>query len=334
MARRRAAHQFNLIAGFIYAQVITAMVETGLLDYLAQDVRSIEDIAAHCQFSHAAADRLMRAARSLQLVESPVDNGWTLGMAGAPLSSNDGAIAMIRHHHLLYQDLADPLALLRDDRQAETNLSAFWTYAAKDNDARSAADYSALMAATQPMVCEQIVDGYRFDKHQRMLDIGGGSGAFAAAVHHVAPDLGLGIFDLPDVMPSTHDRLAAMGLTDSVTAHAGSFKTDPLPSGYDLITLIRILHDHDDAVIMPLLAKIHAALPVNGRLLIVEPMAETRGAEAMGDGYFGLYLWAMRSGRPRSATENTQMLKNAGFSKVRNIKTAQPLITKALVADK
>lgn len=339
IARQRAAQQFDLIAGFIYSQIIVAVIEADLLEYLADDLRSLEDIAGHCDLSHAATDRLLRAAKALQIVEEPVKNAWTLGMAGAPLSSNHGAIAMIRHHHLLYRDLADPLALLRDNRQAETHLSAFWTYAAKDKQEdngkpRSAADYSELMAATQPMVCEQIIGSYDFTRHSRMLDIGGGSGAFAAAVSAVAPDLALGIFDLPDVMPSTQQRLAAMGLAQHVTTHPGSFKTDALPQGYDLITLIRILHDHDDVVVAPLLAKIHSALPSGGRLLIVEPMAQTRGAESMGDGYFGFYLWAMRSGRPRSAAENRQMLINAGFSSISEIKTAQPLITKAMVANK
>ncbi|MEO1045519.1 MAG: methyltransferase [Pseudomonadota bacterium] len=338
-ARRRAAEQFNLINGFVYSQVIGAIVETGLFDYLADTIRPLDDIAAHCSLSRAAADRLMRAARTIELVESPIPNGWTLGVAGAPLSSNPGALAMARHHQLLYEDITDLLALLRDDRKSETRLSAFWTYAAKeetneDGKPHSAAEYSELMAATQPMVAQQIINRYAFSRHGRMLDIGGGSGAFAATVAEVAPDLELGIADLPDVMPSTEARLAELGLRDRVQLHPGSFKTDPLPSGYDLITLVRILHDHDDTVITPLLAKIHAALPVGGRLLIVEPMAETRGAEGMGDGYFGLYLWAMRSGRPRSFTENRQMLKNAGFSRVTEIKTAQPIITRAMVADK
>ncbi|MEM1132896.1 MAG: methyltransferase [Pseudomonadota bacterium] len=338
-ARRKAAQQFNLINGFIYSQIIGTVVETGLLEFLSDGVHSLEDVAAHCDLSHHAADRLLRAARSLELVESPIPGGWTLGVAGAPLSSNEGAKAMARHRDMIYRDITDLLDLLRDDRQSPTRLSNFWSYAARD-DAQtgaasdSASDYSALMAATQPMVAEQIVHRYGFGKHQRMLDIGGGSGAFAAAVAEVAPQLDIGIFDLPEVMPSTAERLASLGLEDRITAHPGSFITDALPSGYDLITLNRILHDHDDPIVTALLAKIQASLPSNGRLLIIEPMAETRGAEPMGDGYFGLYLWAMRSGRPRSLKEYRQMLKNAGFSRVKEIKTAQPLIAKAVVADK
>ncbi|WOE74515.1 methyltransferase [Alterisphingorhabdus coralli] len=334
-ARRKAAAQFNLINGFIYSQIIGVVVETGLLEFLSDGIHSLEEVAGHCGLSHHAADRLLRAARSLELVESPVAGGWSLGVAGAPLSSNEGAKAMARHRDMIYRDITDLLDLLRDDRRSPTRLSNFWSYAAQDEaEPNSASDYSALMAATQPMVAEQIVHRYGFGRHSKMLDIGGGSGAFAAAVAEVAPQLDIGIFDLPEVMPSTAERLAALGLEERITAHPGSFITDALPSGYDLITLNRILHDHDDPIVTALLAKIQASLPANGRLLIIEPMAETRGAEPMGDGYFGLYLWAMRSGRPRSLKEYRQMLKNAGFSRSKEIKTSQPLITKAIVADK
>jgi len=63
-------------------------------------------------------------------------------------------------------------------------------------------------------------------------------------------------------------------------------------------------------------------------------MAGTRGAEPMGDAYFGFYLWAMGSGRPRSVRENRQMLEKAGFSIIRELRTDLPIIAKALVAVK
>ena len=42
------------------------------------------------------------------------------------------------------------------------------------------------------------------------------------------------------------------------------------------------------------------ALPADGTLLLAEPMAGSRGAEPVGDAYFGFYLLAMGSGRPRT----------------------------------
>lgn len=330
IARRRAAAQFDLVAGFVYSQILAAFVELHLIDFLNGCLRSFDEIAEFSGLQHDAADRLLRAGQSLQLVESPQAGLWTLGEAGAPLSANEGAMAMIHHHHLLYRDLAEPMALLQADRRHETALSAYWTYASKGDGHVGAAGYSALMAATQPMVSQQIIDAYDFSAHLRMLDIGGGSGFFLRAIGAVAPELQLGIFDLPEVIVETKKSLA----NETVEFHTGSFKETALPEGYDLITLVRILHDHDDDVAQKLLSKICDSLPPRGRLLIVEPMAESAGAERMGDAYFGLYLWAMGSGRPRSVATIKKMLENAGFSTAKTVPTGLPIITSAIVAIK
>jgi demethylspheroidene O-methyltransferase len=327
IARQRAAAQFDLVAGFVYSQILTVFAELELIPFLNGHLRSFDDIAKFSGLERDATDRLLRAGQALQLVESPQAGLWALGEAGAPLSANEGAIAMIRHHNLLYHDLAEPLALLKAGRRKETALSAYWTYASKDRSDAGATGYSALMAATQPMVSQQIIDAYDFSAHRRMLDIGGGSGAFVRAIGDVAPSLQLGIFDLPEV-------IAEADVTNAIDLHAGSFKETALPQGYDLVTIVRILHDHDDDVVQTLLSKIHESMPQRGRLLIVEPMAESDGAERMGDAYFGLYLWAMGSGRPRSMTAIASMLKNAGFDRTKPVPTALPVITSAIVAIK
>ncbi|MGA1342917.1 MAG: methyltransferase, partial [Hyphomonas sp.] len=66
--------------------------------------------------------------------------------------------------------------------------------------------------------------------------------------------------------------------------------------------------------------------------LIAEPMAGIRGAEAMADAYFGLYLWAMGRGRPRRAEELAALLEEAGFNQIRHLRTAQPLLVSAIIA--
>ncbi len=381
IARRKAAAQFDLVAGFIYSQILLAHVQSGLIGFLTGGLRSFDEISAflaqhpvspnrhaepvsapmeqgrdsapwtlkHVQgdeegqssakfgpLGSEAVSRLLRAGASLHLTESPQPGFWTLGEAGAALSVNAGAMAMIRHHPLLYRDLVDPLALLAKGRSEETALSAFWSYASRDSDRAGSAtlDYSALMAATQPMVAGQALDAYDFSRHRHMLDIGGGSGGFTQQVMAAAPDLHFGIFDLPEVIDGAESRLAAAVAQGRVTFHRGSFKTDALPHGYDLITMCRIAHDHDDDVVAALLAAIHAALPANGHLLIIEPLAETASATRMGDAYFGLYLWAMGSGQPRSESRLRAMLAEAGFSHVKAAKTGLPIITSLLVASR
>jgi demethylspheroidene O-methyltransferase len=52
----------------------------------------------------------------------------------------------------------------------------------------------------------------------------------------------------------------------------------------------------------------------------------------MGHAYFGLYLWAMGSGKPRSPERLRAMLKEAGFETCREYPTRRPLMVRALVA--
>lgn len=338
-ARHHANEMFRVITGFVYTKTLTAAVDLGIIATLAEAPASTTALAAAGQLPLSAMQRLLAAAQSIDLVEPLPGDRWTLGQRGAALARNQGALAMIEHHKLFYDDLADPVAALRRGRGGG-KLAAFWTYAeaAGRGDPASASDsgteaYSQLMAASQPMVAQQLLDAYDFGRHRRLLDIGGGHGAFVAEVASRHPQLQLALFDLPPVAAIAGAVLAARGLV-GIKAHGGSFRDDPLPVGHDLITLVRILHDHDDAVVSALLARVHAALPPGGTLLIGEPMAGTPGAQAMGDAYFGLYLWAMGSGRPRTADAYRDLLQAAGFRRVRELETGVPMVTRLLVASR
>lgn len=341
-ARRHANAMFGVITGFVYTKTLTATVDLGIIAALLKAPESTARLAEIAGLEVAAVERLLAAAQSIDLVEPLPGDRWTLGQRGAALATNPGALAMIEHHKLFYADLADPVAMLRRGRGGG-ELAAFWTYAeaagkglpAAANDAGVQA-YSALMAASQPMVAEQVLEAHDFSRARSLLDIGGGHGAFVAEVAARHPGLALAVFDLPPVAERALVVLAERGL-GRVAVHGGSFRDDPLPVGTDggaadLMTLVRILHDHDDAVVAALLKKVHAALPAGGTLLVAEPMAGTPGAEAMGDAYFGLYLWAMGSGRPRTAQAYAAMLRAAGFSAVREVRTGLPMVTRLLVA--
>lgn len=344
VSQRHAASMFAVITGFVYTKTLTAMVDLGLLARLARAPATTDALAAEAALESAAMARLLAAAAAIDLVERlPADSQgrprWTLGQRGAALVHNQGALAMIEHHKIFYDDLADPVAMLRRGRGGG-KLAAFWSYAEAAGrgepasaSAPGTAAYSALMAASQPMVAEQVLESYDLGKHKRLLDVGGGHGAFVAEVAARHPGLGLALFDLPPVAASARAVLDARGL-GAVEAHGGSFRDDALPGGFDIITLVRILHDHDDAVVAALLAKAHDALPPGGTLLITEPMAETPGAEAMGDAYFGLYLWAMGSGRPRSFAAYQALLAAAGFARIREVPTPLPMVTRLITARK
>ena len=116
-------------------------------------------------------------------------------------------------------------------------------------------------------------------------------------------------------------------------AKGGDFFSGPLPAGADIISLVRILHDHDDDKALLLLRNVRSALQPGQKIMVAEPMAGTKGAEKAGDAYFGFYLMAMRSGRPRTEAELREFLERTGFGRTRKYATSNPLLTQVLVAD-
>ncbi len=339
LARKSARDLFDICAGFVYSQVLFACVRLNLFAILAEGPQTAAGLAARLDLPPDSAIRLLRAGAALGLFAERSGGRFALGQLGAAMLGNPGIAAMVEHHAMLYADLADPVALLRQGGGrggAKTALGGFWPYAVEADpkalDADSVGPYTALMAASQPMVSAEVLAAYPLGAHRCVLDVGGGNGAFLSAVAAKAPHLRLMLFDLPAVAERARERFATLGLSDRASFHGGSFLADPLPTGADLVTLVRIVHDHDDGSVLTLLRAIRRALPPDGTLLIAEPLSGTRGAEPVGDAYFGLYLLAMGSGRPRTAPELSRLLQEAGFARIRTIPTHTPLIASLITA--
>lgn len=334
-ARAEARALFDLCAGFIYSQVLLSCVRLRLFDSLAEGPLAEPVLAARARMSPEAMARLVDAAVSLRLLRRRGVE-VALGPLGAAMVGNPGLAAMIEHHALVYRDLADPVALLRGE-QAPAALAAYWPYAADGPhavlDDAAVAPYTALMAATQPLVSAEVLGAYDFGPHRCLLDVGGGDGSFLAAVGSRYPKLRLQLFDLPAVAARAAQRFAGSGLSSRAAAMGGDFLADPLPRGADIISLVRVIHDHDEARVASILRAVRAALPPAGRVLIAEPLADTPGAEPIGASYFGFYLLAMGRGRARSVAALTELLEGAGFVRVRQVRTNTPLVTGLIAAE-
>lgn len=326
IARSRASQLFDLCAGFVFSQALHAAVKLRLFDILAEGPLTREALGRRLDLPPEATRALLDATCGLRLVERR-GASFGLGPLGAAMLAAPGVSAMVEHHALLYGDLADPVRLLRDPAPT-TALGGYWPYAQSQDgrhDAGDAGPYTALMAASQAMVAAEVIAAVPLRRHARLLDVGGGDGTFLAAVARAAPDLKLMLFDLPEVAARAERSFRRDGLGGRATAHGGDFHGDALPSGADIVTLVRIVHDHDDDAVCALLGRIRNALPPGGRLVIAEPMRAASGRDSVA-AYFALYLHAMGSGRPRTPAEIAELCSAAGFARVRRVRTRAPLI--------
>ncbi len=336
ITRRRAAQLFEVMAGFVHSQVLLACVRLNLFEMLRDQPRTLDQLAQHARMSAPAMQRLLQSAVAIRLIERRGESSYGLGALGAPVAADPGLRLMIEHNAVLFDDMRDPLALLRDEMQP--HMQAYWPYMNGDNpqgwEAEKVARYSELMSASQRFVIEELLASYDFSMHRQVLDIGGGKGGWVLSLAQKVPSLKLHLMDLPPVAALAAERMAKAGVSDRVTVHGGSFISNALPTGIDLVTLVRVAHDHPDAVVKALLTKIYQMLPSGGRLLLAEPMAQPPGEQPVGDAYFHFYLLAMGSGRLRSPQELRHLMLDAGFDTVEPISNPMPLHTRLLLGQK
>jgi demethylspheroidene O-methyltransferase len=327
IARAEGEALFEVVSGFVRSQALLALVELRILHRLAA---APETTARLAQLTGVPVDRMVvlcQAGAALKLLRHKRDH-WHLTTRGAAFLTVPGLEAMVLHHPVLYRDLADPAAFFRGETDPE--LAGFWPYvfgAGGAADPGLATRYSALMADSQALVAEDTLQLVNLRGAGHLMDVGGGTGAFLAAVGQACPGLRRTLFDLPAVVAGAGARLGA-----GVTIHPGSFRDDPLPQGADAISLVRVLYDHADDTVAALLAKVRQALPPGGRLIISEPMSGGARPDPATDVYFAVYTLAMGTGRTRSAAAISALCRSAGFDCPDRARTLRPFVTSVIEA--
>lgn len=335
MVRREGGALMDLVAGFVQSQAMAALVELRVIETLMDGPQGAAPLAGAHDIPERRMQALLQAGAAMGLLKRRRDGRFSVTTRGAALTGVPGLLPMIRHHGAFYRDMGDPVALLRGE--AETELAQVWPYVFGGGEGvapATARAYSDLMTQSQGLVAEDTLRLVSLKGVRRLLDVGGGAGAFLRAAAAKVPELDLMLLDLPQVIDEARHQMTAAGFEARTTFHAGSFREGPLPRGADAISLIRVLYDHEDATVRDLLAKCFAALPPAGRLIVSEPMSGGARPDRATDVYFAFYCMAMRTGRTRSAAEIAALLREAGFETPERPKCLRPYVTTALVARK
>ncbi len=151
----------------------------------------------------------------------------------------------------------------------------------------------------------------------RMLDLGGGSGAYSINVVQAYPEMTAVVLDLPPVVEVTKEFLESNNVADRVTTIGGDFTKTNFPTDCDVIVMASNLPIYDSAVIASIVAKAHAALLPGGEMhLIGEMLTEDR------TGPVDAAMWGMNEllcggrGRAHTTSECVEYFEQAGFGQV------------------
>ena len=156
----------------------------------------------------------------------------------------------------------------------------------------------------------------------RVLDVGGGSGAFAVAFVRARRGVTATVFDLPEVLPLTERYVRAEGLLEQIEFVAGDYTTDELPGGYDLVFLSAIIHSNSPDQNRTLLRKCARALNPKGHLVVQDFIMDENRTDPPAGALFALnMLVGTAAGDTYRESEIREWMKEAGLSDIDKVET-------------
>jgi (2Fe-2S) ferredoxin/SAM-dependent methyltransferase len=155
---------------------------------------------------------------------------------------------------------------------------------------------------------------------RRILDLGGGSGAYSIAFAKACPELECEILDVPEVVPLTADYVSKAGVSAQVNIRAGDMLRDDFGSGYDIIMLNAICHMFSAEQNADIFRRARQALAPNGRLSVQDFILNPDKTGPQHAALFSLnMLVSTDGGASYSESEYTGWMKAAGFDAVHRI---------------
>ncbi|MFO1086064.1 MAG: methyltransferase [Reyranellaceae bacterium] len=194
----------------------------------------------------------------------------------------------------------------------ENRLGAYESFTVEDARRYHAATYSIGMGAAR--LFSRSVD---LTGRKRLLDLGGGSGAYSIVATKTYPGLRAIVLDLPPVTVVANEYIAANGAADRVTTLPGDFTRTPFPQGVDVVVMASNLPQYEPDLIRLVVAKAFAALEPGGEMhLIGETLHDDRR------GPLSAALWGLNeavygsTGQAHTESEVKGYLEGAGFRDV------------------
>ena len=160
---------------------------------------------------------------------------------------------------------------------------------------------------------------------RRVLDLGGGSGAYSIAFAKAGPEVQCEVLDLPEVVSLTAEYVGQAGVSARVSVRAGDMLRDDFGSGYDVIMLNAICHMFSEEQNRDIFRRAHQALALNGRLVVQDFILNPEKTAPQHAALFSLnMLVATDGGASYSELEYARWMKAAGFTEVCRINLPGP----------
>jgi len=318
-------HMFQMITGFWVTQIVHGAAVADYAEHLRGGPLPADELAARSSMNPSAVFRHLRACASLGLVTHDGD-----AFASTPL------LDTLRRDHpqsLRGFALSQPApghwrpwgqfvdALRSGERQTVTTLGAeifdYFTRTPSEADA-----FTEAMEGLTTTVAQEVARILDFERVERVVDVGGASGALLVPLLEANPGLEATLFDLPNIIEGE----AFAGIPEPIRQRLDKVGGDffrGVPAA-DFYLLKWILHDWDDERCLTILRNCRKAIAPGGRIAIVEFVMGSPGESSVA-ALMDLNMLVMLTGRERSFAEYGKLLAEAGFGDVAITATVTPM---------
>lgn len=146
-----------------------------------------------------------------------------------------------------------------------------------------------------------------------VLDVGGGSGIYAATMMAANPTLRGVVLEQPPVDAITRSEIARHGLSDRIEVQSGDMFAGAWPEGHDVVLLSNVLHDWDFPEVRRLLEKAFSTLPLGGLLVIHEAFLHDDKTGPLPVAEYSALLMNITQGKCYTPGEYGAVLEELGF---------------------
>ena len=319
----------ELLNGFRKSKVMFAGITLGVFDALAAAPKPLAALAAELAADPGALDQLLGACVHLGLLEQ-TPHGYANTPAAATYLTADSPRRMLGYatysDRILYK-MWDHLADAVREGGHRWKQAFGWDrpiFASMFADEAQKREFLFGMHGFGQISSPVVVNSVDLSGYATFADLGAATGHLTVAALRRWPNLRGVVFDLPEALPLAKEVAGATDVAGRITYAGGDFFSDPLPPA-DVYALGRILHDWTEAKIRTLLARVYAALPSGGAVLIAEKLLDDSKA---GPGWAvlqSLNMLIATEGKERTLGEYEALLTAAGFRDVTGVRTGAPV---------
>lgn len=305
----------RLVNGYQTTQAIHVAAVLGIADLLADGPRSCDDLAAASGAHPGALYRLLRALSGVGVFREEEHHHFALTDLGACLRSDapepvGGWAAFVGepYHWQAWGALLHSVQTGENAFRHVHNVDS-WTFRAHHPEL--SASFDRAMSSLSRQVVTAVLDAYDFSAFRRVVDVGGGNGAFLAPILARYPAMRGVLFDQPHVVSGAGPILEAAGVAARCEVVAGSF-FENVPEQGDAYLLKAVLHDWEDEPCLRILQTCRRAMDKGTALLVIE--RELGRPNQDPDAKFSdLNMLVGPMGRERTHAEYAALLAAAGF---------------------